>query len=431
MKNDITATIIHSTNYTRRLEYLLEICRNLSANLELEPLLYALIESASELTQSESSSILVFDKDNQQLRFAAAPFYQMESLATLGVPLDRSVAGWVYTNCQPVILHEAEKDNRLFQVADRETSGKTTSIIAVPMVYRGQTVGVMEAINKHNGGRFIEEDVSILETLASQAAIAIHNQVLLDDKEAAFHKAMELDRMKGDFIAIASHELRTPLGLILGHASFLYETVESDEQKNWADTILRSAMRLKEIIEDFSDVEKLENGLTRLRRGQVQLSLLVQDTVDAFTDIAKDQKIFLNIESLEENLQIDGDTEKIAIALRNLIENALYFNKPGGRVQIKAERIPGYIRIGVADNGIGIAAADQQKVFQRFYQVETHLTRHHNGMGLGLSIAKDLIEMHGGRITLQSQLDRGSIFTILLPLSSAQADAANRVFMME
>ncbi len=128
----------HDTNYTRRLEVLLEICRNLSANLDLEPLLYALIEGASELTYSESSSILIYNAESNNLRFAAAPFYQMETLNNIGVPVENSIAGWVYKNQQPVILHEADKDDRLFRVADRETAIKTRSIAAVPLQFRGK-----------------------------------------------------------------------------------------------------------------------------------------------------------------------------------------------------------------------------------------------------------------------------------------------------
>lgn len=418
----------HDSNYTRRLEVLLEICRNLSANLELEPLLYALIEAASELTQSESSSILVYDQERHYLRFAAAPFYQMDQLHTIGVPLENSIAGWVFKNKEAVILHEADKDNRLFKVADRETAIQTRSIAAVPLSFRGKAIGVFESINKVEGLKYNEADIFILETLASQAAFAIQNQVIVEEKQAAYHKAMEVDRMKSDFIAIASHELRTPLGLILGHGSFLYDTA-SDEQKQDIDTILKSATRLKEIIEDFSNVEKLEIGLTRLRRGEVQLSNLIRETVNSFRDLSQDYKVYMEIDLADENILIEGDSEKIAIALRNLIENAILFNKPGGRVNIKADMIPGYIKLVVSDTGVGIPETDLDKIFQRFYQVEKHLIRKHNGMGLGLSIARDMINMHGGKINVESRESLGSIFTILLPNNQAQADAAQKVFL--
>ncbi len=417
----------HDSNYTRRLEVLLEVCRNLSANLELEPLLYALIEASSELTNSESSSILVYDQENHYLRFIAAPFYQMDKLYSLGVPLDNSIAGWVFKNREPVILHEADKDSRLFRVADRETNMHTRSIAAVPLIFRGKAIGVFEAINKTDGLKYNEADIYIMETLAAQAAFGIQNQMIVEEKQAAYQKAMEVDRMKSDFIAIASHELRTPLGLILGHGSFLYDTA-SDEQKPDIDIILKSASRLKEIIDDFSNVEKLEFGLTRLRRGEVQLSNLIRETVTSFRDLSHEHKVYLEMDLADENITIEGDSEKIAIALRNLIENAILFNKPGGRVNLKADLIPGYIKLTIADTGIGIPENEVGKVFQRFYQVEKHLIRKHNGMGLGLSIARDMINMHDGKISVESREGQGSVFTIHLPNNQAQADAAQKVF---
>ncbi len=420
----------HDTNYTRRLEVLLEICRNLSANLDLEPLLYALIEGASELTYSESSSILIYHAESDNLRFAAAPFYQMEALNNIGVPLENSIAGWVFKHKQPVILHEADQDNRLFRVADRETAIKTNSIAAVPLQYKGRAIGVFETINKRENLTYNEADIFILETLAAQAAFAIQNQTILEEKQAALHKAMEVDRMKSDFIAIASHELRTPLGLILGHGSFLQDSA-TEEQKPDIDIILKSASRLKQIIEDFSDVEKLEYGLTRLRRGEVYLSRLIREIIDAFRDMAQDQKVYLEIDLADENIKIEGDSEKIAIALRNLIENAILFNKPGGRVNLKADLIPGYVKLSISDTGIGIPQAEQKNVFQRFYQIEKHLIRRHSGMGLGLPIARDMIQMHGGKINVDSQENLGTVFTILIPQNLAQADAAQKVFLDE
>ena len=136
----------------------------------------------------------------------------------------------------------------------------------------------------------------------------------------------------------------------------------------------------------------------------------------------------MEIDLSDENIQIEGDTEKIAIALRNLIENAILFNKPGGRVNVKAERIPGYVKLTVSDTGVGIPQEELEKVFQRFYQVEQHLIRRHNGMGLGLSIARDMIKMHGGKITADSREQLGSIFTIFLPHNYQQANAAQKVF---
>jgi signal transduction histidine kinase len=285
----------------------------------------------------------------------------------------------------------------------------------------------MEAINKLNNAHYTEEDITILETLATQASVAIQNRRLLDEAQEAYRKIMELDRMKTDFIAITSHELRTPLGVILGHASLLQDCIEKDHKEE-IDTIVRSSMRLKEILEQFSNIDKLELGLSRLHRTRVAVLPLVKEVVDAFNEAAGEKKIKIKVDLPQTQFFIEGDQEKIAIALRNLVKNALTFTNEGGQVKVKVDQVPGYAKISVTDNGIGIPDGEQEKIFQRFYQVEKHLTRRHGGMGLGLSIARDMVEMHGGRIWVDSVEGKGSRFTFILPINAAQAAAAQRVF---
>ncbi len=136
------------------------------------------------------------------------------------------------------------------------------------MLIKGEPIGVMEAVNKIGHANYTEEDVYTLETLAAQAAVAIQNQKLLDNAQAAYRQLLELDRMKSDFIAISSHELRIPTGLILGHASLLQEE-RTGETRIQLDTIVRNAMHLKDIIEDLADVDNFQSGMGKIRHRQV------------------------------------------------------------------------------------------------------------------------------------------------------------------
>jgi two-component system sensor histidine kinase VicK len=187
-------------------------------------------------------------------------------------------------------------------------------------------------------------------------------------------------------------------------------------------------LRLKDILEQFLNIDTLELGLSRLHRTKVSISPLVKEVVDAFQEAAGEKKIKIKVELPQTQFFIEGDMEKIAIALRNLVKNALTFTNEGGQVKIKVEQVPGYAKISVTDNGFGIPAEEQEKIFQRFYQVEKHLTRRHGGMGLGLAITRDMVEMHGGRIWVDSVEGKGSRFTFILPVNPAQATAAQRVF---
>jgi signal transduction histidine kinase len=414
-------------DYTRRLERLLEVCRNLTANLELGPLLQAIIEIASDLTTSENSFVLLYDKEKKYLQVTAAPFYLLDSLRTVGVPLDRSLAGKAFQTGESLVFRENEAREPFVDSMEWERKNNALCAVAVPLIYKGERIGVIESMNKIKGQNYSEEDILFLDTLATQAATAIQNQQLIQSAQNAYRKMMELDRMKSDFIAIASHELRTPLGLIMGHTAFLSETA-TPEQRADVDIISRNAEKLRDLIAEIDDIDTLTSGMTKMKKESVSLSQVIQQVVEPFLKEAGQRKIRLSVESKQANLTVEGDPEKISMALRNLVKNAITFTNPDGMVKVTAEQLPGYVKVAVLDNGIGIPEGEQEKIFQRFYQVEKHLTRKHGGIGLGLSIAKEMVEMHGGKIWVESVEGKGSRFTFILPMNAAQVTAAEKVF---
>jgi len=279
-----------------------------------------------------------------------------------------------------------------------------------------------------NNTNYTEEDVTILETLASQAAITIQNSILERRLQTAYDELAQLDRLKNDFVAITSHELRTPLGLILGHATFLRE-IADEKHHEQLDVIIRNATRLKEIIDSLANVDNYQSGTARVRRRSVSIIRIIEEVVVSFQDEAQQKQVTLQMDAGKDGLLVEGDARKIAIALSNLVKNAITFTNSGGHVFVAAEQVPGYVKVSVIDDGIGIPVQDQPYIFGRFFQVESYLTRKHGGMGMGLSIAKVMIELHGGRIWVESVEGKGSNFIFLLPLNPAQVDAAERVFL--
>ena len=404
-------------DYPRRLERLIEISRTLSTGPELESFLQLIAETAPEMVDCQDGSILTYDDENKALRFVAGPWFEMDVMRQLQVPMENSVAGWVFTHSQPVVVQDAGQDRRVFRAIDQALNFETGSILAVPMIFKNQTIGVIEAVNKKGSTAFTDEDVITMEVLASLAAAAWQNASLLEKTREAYQQLLELDRMKTDFIAITSHEIRTPLGLILGHGSFLQETASS-EQAASVDIIMRSAMRLKDIIEEFANIDNIKSGMARMRRRPVDMQALIHDVVTAFEEEALQKDISLREDIGLAVARFQVDEKKISVALSNLVRNALAYTNPGGHVVVKGEIVSGLLRVHVIDDGIGIPAKDLSRVFERFYQVELHLTRRHGGMGLGLSIAKDMIEMHGGRIWAESMEGRGSRFTFVLPIQA-------------
>lgn len=396
-------------------EKLLSFLRSLGNLSEEATFLQMAIGLASELTESESASILEYDEDWNALRFRSAPWFHQEMLGEVRVPLEGSIAGWVFTHREPLIVNNAAQDPRLFKGVDRLTGMETRTLLAVPIIANNEVLGVLEVLNRLQGA-YTQEDVVALEILAGVIALRLSNLRLQKQMKLAREDVLEIERLKNEFIAITSHELRTPLGLILGHATFLRELLQGSEYHAQLDVIIRSAIRLKEIVENLSNIEHYQSGSSRLRKRPVLVARLIEEVTAAFIPAIQQKDLHLKVDIKDPQLSLECDAEKIVTALRHLIQNAVTFTEPGGHILIRAEAVPGHVRISVIDDGIGIPAKDLPHIFERFYQVESHLTRRHGGLGLGLSIAKAMIEMHGGQIWVESIEGKGSNFTFLLPL---------------
>ncbi|MFL7794937.1 MAG: ATP-binding protein, partial [Anaerolineae bacterium] len=277
-------------------------------------------------------------------------------------------------------------------------------------------IGVIEAINKQGGGAFDSQDVETLTTLAAQAAVAIENARLVGDLRRAYARLGELDKLKSDFIAIASHELRTPLSLILLYAAMIREQM-GDAEGQQLDAVLRAAMRLRHIIETMLNLRYLETGEMELVLESFDLRAEVQDACEEYETIAGTRGLTLATDLPSKEVNILADREKVRVVLDNLISNAVKFTPSGGRVHVSLVPQDNSVEIAVADTGIGIPLDEVNRIFDRFYQVEDHMTRRHGGMGLGLSIVKGVVELHGGRVSVESVPDHGSRFNVLLPLS--------------
>jgi signal transduction histidine kinase len=409
---------------SRRTELLIQIGRKLSTAADLYSISQFILDAAIELTGSEGASILELDPETNDLRFLTSR-PEGKTLQTVRVPVSASIAGEAFRQKKTISVNDTNLTKQHFKNADHVTGYTTRSVLACPILFRGEVLGVIEAVNKISKSDYNGDDATILETLAAHAAQAIQNAHMQSLLEKTREDAARLEKMKSDFVAITSHELRTPLGLILGHSTFLRELV-SEEYQPQLDTIIKNAMRLKEIIESMSSVDNAQTGTAVVRPRTVSIRRIVLDIIAELRDEARKKDITLGIDIDETDLMIEGDAEKIGIAIANVIKNGLVFTNPGGHVFVVAEQVPGYVRVVVIDDGVGIPRKDVAHIFERFYQVESHLTRKHGGMGVGLSVTKMMVEMHGGRIWVESAVGKGSIFTMLLPLNSSHTLSAKK-----
>jgi len=402
-------------NSPERLQRLVEINQQISATLELPELLQSIVNAASELTNSEQASIAQFEPEDQSLRFVAAKWMDPDVLANARVPLDGSISGRAFQQKRAVIVHNAQ-DETFYRQVDEESGFQTRSVLSVPMMMRGEAQGVLSALNKIGGREYDVQDIIVLETLASQAAIALENARLLRESREAYRRLAELDEMKNNFVAISSHELRIPLGLILGHSSYLKESLD-DEHQDQLEIIERSALRLKDIVEDLSVVENIKGDTDELRSNYSDLAELLQTTLEEFQEEAGEKGLVLIPKIPDDHVWIFGEEDKLSIAFKHLLRNSIEFTNQGGKIELELKKNATQAHVFLSDTGIGIPNADLGRVFDRFYQVEEHMTRKHGGMGLGLTVAKGLIELHKGTIGVESVQGKGTRFEIQLPLT--------------
>jgi len=400
-------------NHTHQLNQLSKISLTLRDAKELDSILNSITQLAAEVTNAASSYILIPQKGNLYVRVG----YPTMPSEIEPIPVNDSYVGWIYQFSHRLSRSKTLKEPIEFPAIIQKLGFDIKSLLAVPLIFMGETFGVLEVVNKIEDDEFSSEDKSILDNLSTYGAMAIRTQKSTRSAKLIDEKLEELESLKSNFVAIASHELRTPLGLIIGHATFLSDIVQDDQFKGQLSVIIRNASRLKDVIEDLSKVENYESGTTRVRYEPMDLNQLVLRTVAKFQQPAETKNISLTTRTAGDTLMIEGEMEKIQTALKNIVENAISFTDEVGSIEVVTSRLSGYAKVSVIDNGIGIPATELQKVFDRFFQVENHLTRHHEGMGLGLSVAKAMIESHDGIIWVESIENEGSTFSFLLPLA--------------
>jgi signal transduction histidine kinase len=398
-----------------RLSRLVEISVTLNSTQKLSRLLEFLIGSATDLLESEAASILLVDEKTQQLYFAASTGSDPAELRGIPVPLEGSIAGTIFREDRPLIINEVSEDPRHYRRVGEKIHFETRSLIGVPMRMRDRRIGVIEALNKRRG-TFNEHDLQTLSIIASQAAVAIHNANLIDALQRAYDELGKLDKLKSDFIAIASHELRTPLGVILGYAALLKEDADQATSEH-ASAVLNSALRMRALIEDMTNMNMLRIGSAEMALSVQLLNPLLEAASDELAMLIRAKGQSLTQRLPPEPLQAMADGPKLIMALTNLLNNAMRFTPSGGKIDLNLERHGAEAWMRVHDTGMGIPADQLERVFDQFYQVEDHMTRRHEGMGLGLAIVRAIARAHGGRAWAESQgAGRGATFTIAVPL---------------
>jgi signal transduction histidine kinase len=289
------------------------------------------------------------------------------------------------------------------------------SVLVTPLVDESQVIGVLAVLDKPGG--FTVEDESFMTLFASQSAIAVRNAQL-------YERTRSLDRLKSEFVAVVSHEIRTPLTSVKGAVELLADEhyfTNSEQQVKLLTIAHANAERLLVLINDILDFSRLESS-------SLPMSLELQRLEPILTQAAQNLRTQLEERRIQLDTRIAAglpdvmvDGHRIAQVLTNLMSNAIKFSPAGGRIEISAEPWAGCVRVGVRDQGEGIAAQDLPKLFRKFSQIDSSATRKAGGTGLGLVICKGIVEQHGGQMAVESTPGEGSTFYFTLPPAATSA----------
>ena len=378
----------------KRMERILEVGRTLTSTLDnLPKLLAGIIEAARELSDAEAASIMLFDPITDELRFEAATNMD-PTLQGIIIPVEGSIAGWIVTHSEPLMVPDTSQDPRWNKTVDKETTFITRSILGVPLPTHNKTLGALEVLNKRNGV-FTDEDASTLQALAAQAAVAIVNARLFQ---------------QSDMISEMVHELRTPLMSLSATTHLLLRPdLPADKRTTLIRTMQGETNRLSQMTTDFLDMARLESGRMRFNQEPFDLPELLAECADVIRPQAQERGLTLSLAATEK-LSVTSDRGKIKQVVLNLLTNAVKYNREHGQITVALEASAETCRVTVTDTGKGIPQAQHRTVFQPGF------TTKKRGWGLGLSLSKRIIEQyHGGRIFVKrSAPGKGTTFRISL-----------------
>ena len=368
----------------------------------MRSLLETIISAAIELTDTQAASIMLIDSASGELRFEYASNIKPHEMERITIPMEGSIAGWIATHGEPRVINDVTQEPEHFNQVDDEIAFKTRSILGVPMRAHNKVIGVLEAINKLSSGSFRDEDIGILATLASQAAIAIENARLFQ---------------QSDFIAEMVHEIRTPLAALKASTVLLQRSdLPKERMGDIIFTMQSETERLIRMTTEFLDLARLESGRFQLEKAAFPIEDLIRESMDVVVHQSREKSIRL-ILNADANYLVNGDRGKLKQVILNLLTNAIKYNRIGGAVTIYISasiQYSDFVEIAVEDTGFGITQDNLKNLFQKFFRV-ADTAGDTQGTGLGLAITRHIVEAHGGKIWVVSEHGIGSTFYVTLP----------------
>src|SRR6516225_9601000 len=388
------------------------------STFDLRTVLNTLVESAARLCEADMASVPrvtggIFDFFAS---YGYSPGFHEFLQNNPTSPGRGTVSGRAVLEGRTVHIPDVLADPE-YDYGEGQKVGGYRTLLGVPLMREGAAVGAL-VLGRSAPRPFTPQQIELVETFADQAVIAIENVRLFDEIQDKSRQLEEASQHKSQFLANMSHELRTPLNAILGYTELMADGAYGEPSEKMLGILKRleaNGRHLLGLINDVLDLSKIEAGQLVLELSDYCVQDIAQTVRSTLEPLASDKKLAFKVEMAPALPPGHGDGRRLTQVLINLVGNAIKFTD-AGEVAIKAEANNGSFHVSVRDTGPGISAADQSKLFQEFQQADNAITRKKGGTGLGLAISKRIIEMHGGKIWVESQPGQGSTFTFMLPV---------------
>jgi signal transduction histidine kinase len=397
-----------------------EVSQAVNSTLDLETVLNTIVAKAVQLSGTDAGAIYVLNKANTKFKLRAT--YGLDE-AMVAAIRDRRIRpgetaiGRATERRQPVQIPDVRYEPSS-SVLDIVVQAGFRAILIVPLLGPERAIGVL-VIRRKAPGEFPQSTVELLQTFAAQSVLAIQNARLFHEIEEKSRELELASRHKSQFLANMSHELRTPLNAILGYSELILDDIYGavpDKARAALERVQSNGKHLLGLINDVLDLAKIEAGRLTLSLTDYSMNEVVASVVAAVEALAAEKCLALKVEMPPDLPKGHGDEQRIRQVLLNLVSNAIKFTD-SGEVAIRVRTGDGAFQVAVSDTGPGISAEDQAKLFQEFQQADNSSTRNKGGTGLGLAISRRFIDLHGGRIWVESAPGQGSTFTFELPVT--------------
>lgn len=399
---------------------LLEVGKAVNSTLNLEDVLRLILAAALQLLEATEGSVMLLDESGENLEVVSYHGLRGHVVMNKRTRVGEGVAGRVAETREPVLI----SNNSPVDGVDVDSGRGISSGMSVPLVRRGELMGVLNVNQLAKGKSFGGNSLAALEVFAEQAAIAIGNARSFEHERETVEQLEELDRLKSDFVASVSHELKTPLTAIIGAAKTVSKRgsqMERDQELVFMEMIERQGARLLRLVEDVLTASKIESGLPKLKRELLDLEAIARRIVADTVHSKQGAGRTIDVVARPAGARAWVDRVAMEQILSNLVENAVKYSETGAPVTVRIDVKPTEVVIEVADRGRGIAEGQLNTIFERFRQADSSLTRDVGGFGLGLYIVKNLVDSHGGRIEVDSVEGEGSCFRVRIPQRSRDA----------